>query len=150
MKISLASILLGAATLIGGTLGTAHTHHGAFATHLHPRQSPLYQGFEELANLSTILFAWQLAGGAPNQTTLQYMCTNFSMISGTWGAVGFKLPLIKQVSRFCSPNQVARLEMPTNYFRSSILLMALLPTQLLLPPSSRFTTPRSSSLRSST
>ncbi|KAL9095213.1 MAG: hypothetical protein Q9165_002469 [Trypethelium subeluteriae] len=59
--------------------------------------SPSIDPFTQLTDNATLLFAWQLVGGAPNQDNLHSMCANFSQISGTWAAEGLNIELIRSV-----------------------------------------------------
>ncbi|KAF2232608.1 hypothetical protein EV356DRAFT_505143 [Viridothelium virens] len=59
--------------------------------------SPSTDPLTQLTDNATLLFAWQLVGGAPSQDFLHSMCANFSGISGTWAAEGLNTALIRSV-----------------------------------------------------
>lgn len=97
MHIFFTSVLAGAAIWASTVLGIALPLNGATtgsAPSLYTSLSP----FAQVNNKASLLFAWELVGGAPNQTLLHALCANFSQVSGTWAAEGLNTTLIKEVS----------------------------------------------------
>ena len=100
MRVLFLSTLTSLAALVGVVVAGGLPRNVPTGIQLAANTSTPSEPLTQVIGNASLLFAWQLVGGAPNQTFLHSLCANFPNISGTWAAEGLNTTLIKDVSIF--------------------------------------------------